>query len=200
MIRSSDVEIGKELRPMRQLRTYYLISLAIGVLIFALVTLLMVIFAPLEGIAIMLVVDALILIPWGVWTPLYYRSIVYRFTDTEMEWRRGVWIRATGIVPYTKVTNVDIVQGPIMRRLGIDTMRIQTAGYSGQSGQSAEIKIEGIEGSERYRAFILSRIRAMDRMREGHEGIGEVAPPKGTQERILDELVHIREMLERQTR
>lgn len=51
-----------------------------------------------------------------------------------------------GIVPYNRITNLDIRQGPVMRILGLSTLSIQTAGYSGQA--IPEIKIEGVEHAE----------------------------------------------------
>lgn len=93
-----------------------------------------------------------------VWTGLYYKSVVYHLNATEMTWKRGVWFRKTGIVPYNRITNIDIVQGPIMRLFGISNLKIQTAGYSGNNG-SAEIAIEGIEEPEPLRAMIMDFVR-----------------------------------------
>ncbi|MCZ0862164.1 PH domain-containing protein [Methanocorpusculum vombati] len=93
-----------------------------------------------------------------LWTVLYYKSVVYHLNATEMTWKRGVWFRKTGIVPYNRITNVDIVQGPVMRMFGISNLKIQTAGYSGSNG-SAEIAIEGIEEPEPLRAMIMDFVR-----------------------------------------
>ena len=72
-----------------------------------------------------------------IWAPLYYKSVVYHLNDTEMTWKRGVFFRKTGIVPYNRITNVDIVQGPVMRLFGISHLKIETAG-GGASKSSAE--------------------------------------------------------------
>lgn len=93
-----------------------------------------------------------------LWTVLYYKSVVYHLNATEMTWKRGVWFRKTGIVPYNRITNVDIVQGPVMRMFGISNLKIQTAGYSSSNG-SAEIAIEGIEEPEPLRAMIMDFVR-----------------------------------------
>ncbi|MDU9376656.1 hypothetical protein McpSp1_12800 [Methanocorpusculaceae archaeon Sp1] len=93
-----------------------------------------------------------------VWVVLYYKSVVYHLNETEMTWKRGVWFRKTGIVPYNRITNVDIVQGPVMRIFGISNLKIQTAGYSGTNG-SAEISLEGIEEPEPLRALIMDFVR-----------------------------------------
>jgi len=85
--------------------------------------------------------------------------MVYRLTATEITWRRGVWFRQTGIVPYNRITNIDIMQGPLMRMLSISTLRIQTAGYSAQSMAKAGISPPGIQDAEALREMILEFVR-----------------------------------------
>jgi len=128
------------------------------------------------------------------WVNLYYESMWYELREDEMSWKRGIWFRTTGIVPYNRITNLDIRQGPVMRALGISTLAIQTAGYSGQV--AAEIKIEGVEKAEELREFI----RAMVRQTSQHgDGTGGEKPlPVTPDQRILDELTRIRILLEEQ--
>ncbi|MDO5844034.1 MAG: PH domain-containing protein [Methanocorpusculum sp.] len=92
-----------------------------------------------------------------IWAFLYYKSVVYQLNETEMTWKRGVLFRKTGIVPYNRITNVDIVQGPIMRMFKIFHLKIDTAG--GTSKDSSEIRIEGIEDPEPLRAMIMDFVR-----------------------------------------
>ncbi|MFA4859426.1 PH domain-containing protein [Methanoregula sp.] len=111
-----------------------------------------------------------------------------------MSWKRGIWFRTTGIVPYNRITNLDIRQGPVMRALGISTLAIQTAGYSGQV--ASEIKIEGVTSAEELREFIRSMIRQMPQPGDGTGG--EKNLPATTDQKILDELTKIRILLEEQ--
>ncbi len=115
------------------------------------------IFGTLITLAVVLLLIACLIFGL-VWVVLYYKSVVYHLNETEMTWKRGVWFRKTGIVPYNRITNVDIVQGPIMRLFGISNLKIQTAGYSGSNG-SAEISLEGIEKPEPLRALIMDFVR-----------------------------------------
>jgi membrane protein YdbS with pleckstrin-like domain len=108
----------------------------------------------LAGIAILL----LVVIGWYLfWVGKYYRSIFFELKDDEVTWKRGVWFRQTGIVPYDRITNIDIYQGPLMRLLGFSLIKLQTAGYSGQA--KAEITMEGIVEAEELRETIRSMIR-----------------------------------------
>ena len=137
-----------------------------------------------------------------LWTVLYYKSVVYHLNKTEMTWKRGVWFRKTGIVPYNRITNVDIVQGPVMRLFGISNLKIQTAGYSGSNG-SAEIAIEGIEEPEPLRAMIMDFVRgnAASAAVTGVDLPAEntsVAPVSGSADvkELLAEVAAIRKLLE----
>jgi uncharacterized protein len=139
-------------------------------------------------------VIALILLAFFVtWSRLYYDSMWYVLREDEMSWKRGVWFRTTGIVPYNRITNLDLRQGPVMRRLGISTLSIQTAGYSGQA--IPEIKIEGIEHAEEFREFVRSMVRGCTTHSEGTGGTAAPSP-KTTDQQILSELVRIRTLLE----
>nr|WP_320161447.1 PH domain-containing protein [uncultured Methanoregula sp.] len=128
------------------------------------------------------------------WVNLYYESMWYELREDEMSWKRGIWFRTTGIVPYNRITNLDIRQGPVMRALGISTLAIQTAGYSGQV--AAEIKIEGVENAEELRELIRSMVRQTSQHGDGTGG--EKPHPATTDQRILDELTRIRILLEEQ--
>ena len=129
------------------------------------------------------------------WTGMYYASMWYELREDEMSWKRGVWFRRTGIVPYNRITNLDLVQGPVMRALGISTLSIQTAGYSGKA--VPEIRIEAIEHAEELRELV----RTMVRGHSGGDGTGSGAPASTgrlltTEMQILDELKKIRALLE----
>jgi len=140
---------------------------------------------------------ASIVVLFMIWTKLYYDSMWYELHEDEMRWKRGVLFRRTGIVPYNRITNIDIRQGPVMRALDISTLSIQTAGYSGKA--QAEIRIEAIVHAEELRELI----RTMVRICSGGDGTGtgkpEQAPfmkPADLQQ-IFEEIKAIRVLLEK---
>ncbi len=105
-----------------------------------------------------------ILIFIAYWISKYYDTMLYKLTENEIVWRRGVWFKKTGIVPYNRITNVDIVLGPISRMLGIASLKIQTAGYSAPSrgfGSLAEIRMDGMEQFEELRELIIGFVRVV---------------------------------------
>jgi hypothetical protein len=130
------------------------------------------------------------------WVGLYYESMWYELREDEINWKRGVWFRTTGIVPYNRITNLDVRQGPFMRYLGISSLAIQTAGYSGQA--VPEIRIEAIEHAEELRELIRSMVRGSPARDDG-TGSGKSSSMSSTpvDQQILAELKSIRALLEK---
>ncbi len=184
------IKIGEEFKPSPQFKKlyyiYFLLAIIFGILWWYIPVLL---FAPFEvkvGITISILA---ILIFIAYWIPKYYETIVYKLTENEIVWRRGVWFKKTGVVPYNRITNIDIVQGPISRMLGIASLKIQTAGYSGQS--PAEIEIKGIEQFEELRELIMEFVK-------GKKPVAvETYEEENIDLKILNELVKIRKLLEK---
>jgi membrane protein YdbS with pleckstrin-like domain len=188
--------LGRDIRPDPRMKGYYYASMALIVVVGVLSWLIpLLIFVPSPYGLIGLVLLVLLISFWSFWIPLYYTTVVYRLTDDEITWRRGVWFRRTGIVPYSRITNVDIVQGPVMRWFGISSLKIQTAGYSAQA--QAELSLEGIEEPEELREVIMGFVRGS---KAAGDATGMEAAPRSTDAAILTELRALREVLEAQGR
>lgn len=76
--------------------------------------------------ALVLIVD----IPalwWLMLVPAQVRALRYALADTDFVIRRGVFSRSLTLVPYGRIQYVDIYQGPVLRLLGISTIKLSTA-------------------------------------------------------------------------
>lgn len=129
------------------------------------------------------------------WIPRYYSSIRYLLTEDEIVVERGVYWKRKSFVPYNRITNINVVQGPLVRRLGLGTVRIQTAGFSGSSTGTrvAEAVVLNVENFEELKDTIMVFVRRLRPVAVE----AEPAVPEGYGNRILDELRRIREVLER---
>lgn len=193
-------------KPAPQFKTLYFSYLFLSVVFFVLPWFIPVaIFAPFALTVFFLTIILPILFLVMFWIPYYYDTIHYQFTDTDIEWRRGVWFKKTGIVPYNRITNVDVEQGPLSRMLGFASLKIQTAGYSAPSaGGIAEMRIVAVEQFEELRDVIMGYVRG--RKPEAVETYEEVPqaelvtePHEESISRVVEELVKIRKLLEKQT-
>ncbi|WP_421909973.1 PH domain-containing protein [Methanolacinia petrolearia] len=190
----SEIELFKDFKPVTRFKKYNLI--VVSLVVFILWLCIAWIIPVFENTLLNIIVLALLIISLlvtVVWNSLYYKSIVYHLNETEMTWKRGVWFRQTGIVPYNRITNVDIVQGPLMRIFGISNLRIQTAGYSAQN--VAEIRITGIEEPEPLREMIMGFVRSRGPAAAATGGDDSESSGQVSSGETLDELREIRKIL-----
>lgn len=107
-----------------------------------------------------------LLVPLGVLLvfggfALWYPSVRYarwrwRVTDVAMQLRRGVVWRVEAVVPYFRIQQIDVEQGPIDRILGLSTLKVTTASAAGN------LALPGLAAEEapRVRAVLLQRASA----------------------------------------
>ncbi|MCC7573870.1 MAG: PH domain-containing protein [Candidatus Methanofastidiosum sp.] len=196
----STIKIGEEFKPSEKLKKLYyiylLLILVFGILIWYLPTIVVVYFSTINILRLIFIV--LTLIPLATtmlftlyWIPKYHASIVYKMTDSEITWNRGVWFKTIGVVPYNRITNIDIKQGPLSRSLGIASLKIQTAGYSAASasGNFSEIKIDAMENFSEIRDLIMDFVR-------GEKPMAVETYDVSNEDSATKELVKIRKLLE----
>jgi len=184
-----NIKVGEEFKPSTELKKLYhiylLLLILLGILPWYLPVMIFSSVTIKAGVSILVI--ALIVFS-AYWIEKYYDTIAYRIDENEIIWRRGVWFKNTGVVPYHRITNIDIAQGPIARRLGIGTLKIQTAGYSGKGG--AEMTIEGINNFEELKELIMEFVKG--------KKVKTIEVEKDNiNMKILDELIKIRKLLEK---
>jgi membrane protein YdbS with pleckstrin-like domain len=100
----------------------------------------------------------LLTFPFLAWIFPYHRSLEYTIGDDSMKSKSGViWKKQTN-VPYGKITNIDITQGPLERKYNLGTIHIQTAGAGGAQGALSELTMRGMKEHEKLRDIILERL------------------------------------------
>jgi len=97
-----------------------------------------------------------------IWVPimLFFSSrIIDRMdatlTPTKLIIRKGWLVRVEKVLPLEKITDLGLMQGPIMRALGLHQITVETAGSSG-AGQSL-VKLIGIHNTEAFRTAVLKQ-------------------------------------------
>jgi membrane protein YdbS with pleckstrin-like domain len=202
------MKIGEAFSPDRELmRLYYSYLLVVDLVIFIGVILPVVVasflYLPSDQVVI---VSSSTIFPFlvivfsiAIWVPKYYSSISYEFTEDEIVVGRGVYWKHKSTVPYNRVTNIDITQGPISRRFGIGKVRVQTAGYSTTSsgGTTAEAQIFGVKDYEEIRNFLLTKVKGLKPV--AIEAEAKIPMPKEDTQEMLAELRRIRKLLEKQS-
>jgi membrane protein YdbS with pleckstrin-like domain len=151
--------------------------------------------AGIVALAVVLPVIVVLLVAL-YWIPRFHSSIKYVLEEDELVVARGVWWKTKSVVPYNRITNVNIYQGPISRHYGIGRLAIQTAGFSGvnSSGyKTAEADIIGIKNFEETKDTVMGFVK-------GTKPIAVEAgaePVKDINREILQELRRIRKATEK---
>ena len=104
-----------------------------------------------------LVLVPLYLVVFGTWLPRKQAwALKYWLDGTTLRVDSGVIFLSQKGIPLDRVTDVVLVQGPLMRAIGIWGLRIQTAGMG---AQRAEATLWGLREPEQVRDTLL-RARA----------------------------------------
>lgn len=160
-------------------------------------------------IVLLLLVDtvtfSLCLVGWLIlaslfllWIPAFYKSLEYVIDSDSVKMNKGVFWKKRVTVPFTKITNLDVTQGPVQRAFDIGTIHVQTAGAGGPEGARAELKLLGVRDLDEVKDTIMERVRGYTILKPD-EVKQKVAEQSDSEifARMLKELTAIREVLEK---
>lgn len=94
---------------------------------------------------------------WTVWYPrARYQRWRWRLTDLALELRHGVILHRLEVVPYFRIQQIDVTQGPLDRLLDLSSLQVTTAAASGS------VELPGIAAADApaVRADLLARAAA----------------------------------------
>jgi membrane protein YdbS with pleckstrin-like domain len=126
-----------------------LVLIALGIILVGLIITVMIAIdgdggTAISWMAVTILLNLLWWVPGMLLAELYYRSLSYEICDDEVIVNVGIINKTVKHVPYRTVTNITITRGPLDRWIfGVGTLKIQTAGMSGQTG--AEEDLVGLE-------------------------------------------------------
>jgi len=86
---------------------------------------------PIPAWTVALPAAVLVALAVGPLQTLRWRRWSWRLTDRAVELRSGVVTRRHVVVPHFRVQQIDVLEGPIERLLGLATLRVTTASASG---------------------------------------------------------------------
>ncbi len=87
-------------------------------------------------------------------TRKYLASHRCTLTDKSLKVSKGILTKVEKTVPLDRITDMGIVQGPIMRYFGIEALSVETAGNS--SGASL-VQLTGIKDGRAFRDLVLAQ-------------------------------------------
>ena len=85
-------------------------------------------------------------------TERYLRHMSCTLTDRSLKVTRGILVRQEKTVPLDKITDLGLIEGPIMRYMDLQALSVETAGGS---GPGALVRLVGIDGAREFRDTVL---------------------------------------------
>ena len=89
-----------------------------------------------------------------VFTKRYLDRMSCVLTDKALKVRKGIFVRIEKTIPLEKITDMGMIQGPIMRHFDLRSLTVETAG---QSGQGALVSLTGIIDAKSFREAVLKQ-------------------------------------------
>ncbi len=134
----------------------------------------------------------------ALWIPVFYRSLQYVIDSDGVRMKKGVFWKRNVTVPFAKITNVDVTQGPLQRAFDVGIIHVQTAGAGGAQGAQAELRLVGVRDLEGLKETIMDRLRGRKpaATEPAAGSTTEISEPDKL-DRIVHELTAIRQLLEK---
>lgn len=103
-----------------------------------------------------------------IFTEHYLQHMSCVLTERSLKVTRGILVRQEKTVPLDKITDLALVEGPIMRYLDLQAISVETAGTS---SPGALIQLVGIVQARDFRDTVL-------RQRDAVAAVSPTAPPE----------------------
>ncbi|NQT33894.1 PH domain-containing protein [bacterium] len=94
-------------------------------------------FLPVIGIMVAaLLIVTLLILPY---LRAFWRRFKFTYDSEELRVYSGVWWQKEILIPLQRITNVNIMQGPLQRVYKLATLKIETAGQSGKTSPETQL-------------------------------------------------------------
>jgi putative membrane protein len=124
-----------------------------------------------------------------LWIPLslyftkrYLDRMECVLTERDLKVKKGLFVRVEKTIPLEKITDLGLVQGPIMRRMGLHQLSVETAG---QSAPGSLVSLTGINDVEDFREAVLNQ-RDQIRTKPASSSVALSEPPTGDSELLRE--------------
>lgn len=98
------------------------------------------------------------------WARHYFERLSCELGETELRFRKGILFQVEKTIPLENIQDVTFIEGPLLRRFNLSTLKFETAGSSGAQAGGADMQLTGIVGASDFRQQILAR---RNRLRRG---------------------------------
>lgn len=93
------------------------------------------------------------------WAQHYFDLLECQLGERSLRFRKGILVTTEKTIPLENIQDVTFVEGPILRRFHLSTLKFETAGHS--VGQASDMHLTGIIDAQQFRNRILMAREAL---------------------------------------
>jgi membrane protein YdbS with pleckstrin-like domain len=122
------------------------------------------------------------------WAGHYFAKLECHLSGKTLRFRKGILVQVEKTIPLENIQDVTFVEGPVLRRFQLSTLKFETAGSS--AGQASDMHLTGIIDAHEFRNRILAARDALKQSQRGGapDGADQLAAMRGIEQR-LDEII-----------
>src|SRR6476620_9049458 len=123
------------------------------------------------------------------WAQHYYDKLECHLSDKTLRYRKGILVQVEKTIPLENIQDVTFIEGPILRRFHLSTLKFETAGHS--AGQANDMHLTGIIDAHAFRDRILVARDALKLSQRSERVVPADAAAGGSADRQLAVLERI---------
>lgn len=93
------------------------------------------------------------------WAQHYYDRLECQLGERSLRFRKGILVTTEKTIPLENIQDVTFIEGPILKRFNLSTLKFETAGHS--AGQASDMRLTGIIDADAFRAQIMRAREAL---------------------------------------
>ena len=118
----------------------------------------------------------------------FYNNLCCQLSDTSLEFKKGILFKVEKTIPLENIQDLTFNENPLSRYLGLNILKIETAGQSNPSG--SDMKLIGILKSEDFKKKVLQQ---RELLKAGSKPVSVISSPENNQ--IVNVLTEIKDIL-----
>ncbi|SRR5690606_15792370 len=120
------------------------------------------------------------------WAGRHYAALRCELTDRRLRIHRGVVFQQDKTIPLDKIQDLSLHHGPILRALGLCSLKVETAGQSSPQG-SSDAALVGIVDAREFQEMVLRQRDLLDNRLPSEPAKSLIAAP-ATDASVLEEI------------
>jgi membrane protein YdbS with pleckstrin-like domain len=118
------------------------------------------------------------------WARHYFNRLECHLGERSLRYRKGILVTTEKTIPLENIQDVTFVEGPILRRFNLSTLKFETAGHS--AGQASDMHLTGIIDAQAFRASIMAKREALRQPPQAQQGDAHLAALLSIEARLAE--------------